>query len=184
MVKVTEEIADFIYRKHQEGMKLDKVVEHLKKEFNIEFSYATVSKYSCKSFKEVKEKQREYQREYYSRPEVKEKQREYQREYRSRPEVKERQRKYQREYKTFRNLEFIIINIFDSEEFTEQELRTKLWQVTGKLFEFKAIRKAISSLEENLERNSPIIYDDNDGKYKLNKESPYWRICNGYVNIN
>ena len=43
---------------------------------------------------EVKERQREYQREYYQRPEVKERQRKYMREYYQRPEVKERQRKY------------------------------------------------------------------------------------------
>ena len=61
---------------------------------------------------EVRERKKEYWREYYGRPEVRERRKEYRREYCRRPEVRERMKEYRREYYQKNDPEFQEFLIF------------------------------------------------------------------------
>ena len=154
------------------------------------------------SFDEIKQYQKDYRKEYNKRPKVMRQRRKYGKKYRQKPEVKKRKNEYtqrpevkkkQKEHQQkpeikanwriynniYKNLESVIMDIFNKEEYTEKELTEKLEAETGFKIKGKTIRKTVRRLEKRFQgENSPIIY--NSGRYLLNKESPYWIACNGY----
>jgi len=125
---------------------------------------------------EVKERCRQYQRQYYQRPEVKERerqyrqrpevkerQRQYSQKYYQRPEMKERQRQYQRQY--YQRPEVSLLDVFDFDEpLTLKEIRER-GASTRNLKSFMKIK---------------LILQTKDGKYKINTDSPFHVIADGF----
>jgi len=143
-MKVTKEIANFIYEKYHEGIEVDKLIELVKQEFDVEIACNTAKHYSRLPFEKIKERQKEYTR---------------------RQMIREK-------------LDSIIITLFDKEEFSGEDLQSSLLISYGVKVEQKKIEDAILSLENRVKEKSPIIFEH--GKYKLNKISPYWKVCDGY----
>ncbi len=141
---------------------------------------------------EVKERKKEYMKNYYQRPEVKERQREHQKKYQQKPEVKARQKAYYQKPEVrdrltiIKNLANYILEVFDSEILTAEQIRMNLTEQFEVHFPNpKEVEKKIDDVIADMEKdfgevNSPIV-NIGEQEYKLNKKSPYWRVCDGFA---
>ena len=82
------------------------------------------------------------------------------------------------------NLTTRILEVFDTDELTVEEIREKLNEKFGTKFTKrfdKTIDKEIKSLEKRFESGNSPILRVKPRKYILNTESPYWKMCDGFA---
>ncbi len=85
--------------------------------------------------------------------------------------------------KVFKNIDMFMA-VFDKEICSSKYLSGRVFEEYGLKLAVKRIEASIKTLETELGNNSPIVLDTQSEKegilYKINKESPYWRLCDGF----
>jgi len=97
------------------------------------------------------------------------------------PEHKEKINEYlNNRNKVLKDLGGTILEIFNYEcPVTADEISNRIKETTGISVPCEKIRETMDQLINMLGENSPIIETEND-MYQINRNSPYWRVCNGY----
>ena len=90
-------------------------------------------------------------------------------------------KKYQnKRNKVWRDLGETIFGIYNYEcPVTAAEISNRIKETTGVTVPGEIIIETMDRLMDGLGCNSPIMEVGN-GMYQINRNSPYWRVCNGY----
>ncbi len=185
-------------REHMREYHQKPEVKQREREYKREYSQRPEVKqrrreHKCEHMREYNQRPdvKQRKREYNQRPEVKQRKREYNRKYHQRPEIKQHTREYNREYMRKYSqipkldIEDAILNLFDKEACSVEYLRGRFLEEYNIRVQPSEIERAIQRLQERLGPNSPIVDAEEPSRdetlYKLNRASPYWRVCDGFA---